>query len=162
MKTRECYDTGLLLFFFCKSLLAWCPESEPISLNSGSPSGCSSARVIRAHLCFPSLYGFQIFPLLLFSSQQLIKWCVCYHYIYNHSYITLTVSAFNPDVLHSLDFNVKICNLTYVTLKNRVNAKVKLLFLTASSRQKLSGFNRSLKYTTTINTLLINVQSQSF
>lgn len=162
MKTHECYDTGLLLFFFCKSLLAWCPESEPTSMNSGSPSGCSSARVIRAHRCFACLYGFQIFPLLLSSSQQLIKRCV---FVLSLHLQTLTVSAFNPDVLHSLDFNVKICNLTIncIRCNFKKSSQSKTVFLlTASSRQKRSGFNRSLKSVTMINTLLIDFQSQSF
>lgn len=156
MKTRECYDTGLLLFFFCKSLLARCPESEPTSMNSGSPSGCSSARVIRARLSLLVwIPDFSSVAFLLVTIDKEV--CVC---VITTFTITLTVSAFNPDVLHPLDFNVKICNLTINGIRCKFKSKTVFL-LTASSRQKLSGFNRSLKSVTMINTL-IDFHSQSF
>lgn len=122
----------------------------------------SSGHIVALPACMDSRFFLCCFP------PRNNWWrgvCLCYHYIYNHSYITLTVSAFNPDVLHSLDFNVKICNLTIncVRCNFKKSSQSKTVFLlTASSRQERSGFNRSLKSVSMINTLLIDFQSQSF
>lgn len=72
----------LLPYFHWRSVWVQCPETELISMNSVSPSVCSSARVISPLLCFPSFYGFQIFLLFSFFSSQLIDSvkimeCVC-------------------------------------------------------------------------------------